>query len=107
VRESAAPDRRGDRRGAGRGAPRQLRAWTEALAAGLRALGVHTFPSETYFFLADFAPHDASALAVQLRERKILVKPLADPRLGPGFMRVTTALPADNARFLAALRDLL
>jgi histidinol-phosphate aminotransferase len=85
----------------------ELRAWTEALAAELRALGVRTFPSETYFFLADFAPHDASALAVQLRQRKILVKPLADPRLGPGFMRVTTALPADNARFLAALRDLL
>jgi histidinol-phosphate aminotransferase len=85
----------------------ELRAWTVALAAALRALGVRTFPSETYFFLADFAPHDASALAVQLRERKILVKPLADPRLGRGFMRVTTALPADNARFLVALRDLL
>ncbi|HEY7759097.1 MAG TPA: histidinol-phosphate transaminase [Burkholderiales bacterium] len=85
----------------------QLRDWTEALGAELRALGARTFPSETYFFLADFAPHDASAIAAQLRQRKILVKPLADPRLGSGFMRVTTALPADNARFLAALRDLL
>jgi histidinol-phosphate aminotransferase len=85
----------------------QLRAWTEALGVELRALGVRTFPSETYFFLANFAPHDASALATELRARKILVKPLADPRLGRGFMRVTTALPADNARFLAALRDLL
>jgi histidinol-phosphate aminotransferase len=85
----------------------ELRAWTEALAADLRALRVRTFPSETYFFLADFAPHDAAALAVQLREREILVKPLAHPHLGRGFMRVTTALPEDNARFLAALRELL
>jgi histidinol-phosphate aminotransferase len=85
----------------------QLRTWTGALAAELRALGVRTFSSETYFFLADFAPHDASALAEQLGQRKILVKPLTDSRLGPGYMRITTALPEDNARFLAALRELL
>lgn len=40
-------------------------------------------------------------------ERHILVKPLNDERLGPGYMRVTTALPEGNARFIAALRDLL
>lgn len=85
----------------------QLRQWTERLAADLRALGVRTFPSETYFFLADFAPHDAATLAVRLRKRQILVKPLGDPRLGPGYMRVTTARPEDNARVLQALRTLL
>jgi len=84
-----------------------LRAWAAALAAGLRALGVRTFPTETYFFLANFAPHDAGALARALGERGILVKPLGDARLGPGYMRITTALPEDNARFLAALRELL
>jgi histidinol-phosphate aminotransferase len=35
------------------------------------------------------------------------VKPLNDARLGPGFMRVTTALPEDNLRFLGTLRELL
>jgi histidinol-phosphate aminotransferase len=85
----------------------QLRAWTEALAQQLRALGVRTFPTETYFFLADFAPHDAAILAEQLTAQNILVKPLNDPRLGTGYMRVTTALPEDNARFLAALKTLL
>jgi histidinol-phosphate/aromatic aminotransferase/cobyric acid decarboxylase-like protein len=29
------------------------------------------------------------------------------PDLGPGFMRVTTALPEDNQRVVAALRELL
>ena len=39
--------------------------------------------------------------------RSILVEPLNDPRVGPGFLRVTTALRDDNARILAALRELL
>jgi histidinol-phosphate aminotransferase len=84
-----------------------LRAWTDELAADLRALGVRTYPTQTYFFLADFAPHDAGRLAERLRERQILVKPLNDRRLGAGFMRVTTARPEDNRTFLGALAELL
>jgi histidinol-phosphate aminotransferase len=90
-----------------RGRIKLLRDWTDQLAGELRALGVRTFPTETYFFLADFSPFDADELAVALAERGILVKPLDDARLGPGFMRVTTALPEDNARFVATLRELL
>jgi histidinol-phosphate aminotransferase len=85
----------------------QLHAWTEELAAQLRALGVRTHPTRTYFFLADFAPHDAAAIAERLRSRDILIKPLNDPALGPGYMRITTALPEDNRRFVAALQELL
>jgi len=85
----------------------QLHAWTEALANALRALGVRTYPTETYFFLADFAPHNAAEIADQLRSRDILIKPLNDPTLGPGFMRVTTALPDDNGCFVDALRELI
>ena len=70
-------------------------------------MGIRTFKSETYFFLADFAPHDAGWIAGELRKRNILIKPLADKRLGPGYMRVTTALPQDNAQFLGALREVL
>jgi histidinol-phosphate aminotransferase len=84
-----------------------LRRWTGELAAGLRALGVRTFPTETYFFLADFAPHDAGTLAKRLEQDGILVKPLNVAWLGQGFMRVTTALPDDNARFLSTLEELL
>jgi histidinol-phosphate aminotransferase len=85
----------------------QLRLWTEALAAELRALGVRTFATQTYFFLADFAPHSAADIADAMRSRDILIKPLNDPALGPGFMRVTTALPEDNRRFVDALKELL
>lgn len=85
----------------------QLRAWTEELAAQLRALSVRTYPTETYFFLADFAPHKAAELADQLRSRDILIKPLNDLALGSGYMRITTALPEDNRRFVDVLRELL
>ena len=85
----------------------QLQCWTEDLAAQLRRLGVRTHPTRTYFFLADFAPHDAGVLAERLRSHDILIKPLNDPALGRGYMRVTTALPQDNRRFVDALRVLL
>jgi histidinol-phosphate aminotransferase len=84
----------------------QLQEWTEELAAQLRTLDVRTYPTHTYFFLADFAPYDAAQLAGALKTRGILIKPLNDPILGAGFMRVTTALPEDNLRFVGALREL-
>lgn len=84
-----------------------LREWAKQLAEDLGALGVRTYPSETYFFLADFAPHDASDLARSLREKNIFIKHLNAPSLGPGFMRMTTALPEDNKHFLETLKELL
>lgn len=86
---------------------RKLRSWTEDLADRLEALGVRTFSSETYFFLADFSPHDAAEIAAALGERNIYIKPLDDPRLGPGFMRVTTARPEQNEQFVQALTAIL
>ncbi|WP_336037234.1 pyridoxal phosphate-dependent aminotransferase [Halobacterium yunchengense] len=85
----------------------RLRSWTDDLAAELRSLGVRTFPTETYFFLADFSPRDAGAVAAQLRERQIFVKPLDDDRLGDGYVRMTTARPEDNERVVAALSEIL
>ncbi|RLM53923.1 histidinol-phosphate aminotransferase family protein [Halobellus sp. Atlit-31R] len=85
----------------------RLRSWTDQLAAELRSLGVTTFPTETYFFLADVSPHDASAVAASLRERGIHVRPLDDDRLGPGYLRLTTARPADNERVVDAFREIL
>jgi histidinol-phosphate aminotransferase len=84
-----------------------LRGWARDLAASLVRLGVKVFPTETYFFLADFSPHDAEDVAKQLEEHGILVKPLDDPALGRGYMRVTTALPEDNRRVVAALTEIL
>jgi len=86
---------------------RELHALTEKLAADLSSLGVRTFPTATYFFLADFSPHKAGWIAEQLKQRGFLLKPLNDPRLGDGFMRVTTSLPENNVKFVAALKDIM
>jgi histidinol-phosphate aminotransferase len=85
----------------------ELRDWTGQLSLQFQGLGVRTFPTETYFFLADFAPYDATQLAERMRERGIFIKPLKDPMLGRSFMRVTTALPEDNEYVVDALRKLL
>jgi histidinol-phosphate aminotransferase len=84
-----------------------LRGWTESLAARLRELGARTFPTQTYFFLADFAPRDAHAIADALARSRILVKPMDDPALGTGYLRITTARPEDNRQFVDALRQIL
>lgn len=84
-----------------------LRRWTEELAEQIRALGVRTYPTATYFFLADFAPRDASVIARRLEMQNILLRPLNDPLLGPGYMGLTTALPNENAKVVRALMDIL
>jgi histidinol-phosphate aminotransferase len=85
----------------------ELKAWTRELARGLEGLGVRTYPTDTYFFLADFSPLDAATVADGLRKHAILVKPLADRQLGTGLMRVTTALPDENALVLQAIGEVL
>jgi histidinol-phosphate aminotransferase len=84
-----------------------LCAWTRELARQIERLGAKVFPTDTYFFLADFSPHDAGEIAKRLEKRNILVKPLGDPGLGSGYMRVTTSLPDDNRRFVIALAEIL
>lgn len=86
---------------------KKLQAWAKQLAEQLRKLGVRTYPTQTYFFLADFAPHNAADIADWLSRRNILIKPLNDPALGPGFMRVTTALPEENRHFVNVLQKVL
>jgi histidinol-phosphate aminotransferase len=85
----------------------ELKRWTKELARGLEELGVRTYPTDTYFFLADFSPLDAEVIARALRERSILAKPLGYARLGPGFMRMTTALAEENALVLGAIEEAL
>jgi histidinol-phosphate aminotransferase len=81
-----------------------LKQWTRELAAALGHLEVKTYPTETYFFLADFAPYTGKEIADVLAAQHILVKPLDEPHLGAGFIRMTTAVPEANAKVLRVLR---
>ncbi|NMG27516.1 aminotransferase class I/II-fold pyridoxal phosphate-dependent enzyme [Aromatoleum evansii] len=72
------------------------------LMAGLRRLGVEFVPSAANFVLLR-APREALA---RLAQRGVAVKCMARYGL-PDHIRVSVGLPAENARFLAALGELL
>jgi len=86
---------------------KELKAWTNELSYNMQQAGIRTFPTETYFFLADFAPRDAGEVAKELSEKGFLVKALNDNALGNGFMRITTSIPENNSKFIKALKELL
>jgi histidinol-phosphate aminotransferase len=84
-----------------------LKQWTQQLAEDMQGIGIKTYPTETYFFLANFAPHDAFSIAQLLADSGFLVKPLNDPALGEGYIRITTSTPENNRLFVSALRAIL
>jgi histidinol-phosphate aminotransferase len=80
------------------------RAGMRELEAGLRALGLTWVPSHANFLLVEVG--DAGTVYQRLLRQGVIVRPVANYSL-PTFLRVTIGLPAENARFLAALRTAL
>jgi histidinol-phosphate aminotransferase len=73
-----------------------------ALVEGLAGLGLYALPSATHFFLV--ALGNASAFRLALLQKGILVRHAASFGL-PGFARLATRKPADNARLLSVLKE--
>ena len=71
------------------------------LEAGLRALSLRYLPSYGNFIL--FEVRDAGRVNEALLRQGVIVRPVANYDL-PTWLRVTVGLPAENARFLAALK---
>ncbi len=71
------------------------------IEAGVQALGLTFVPSHGNFLLIHIG--DASGVYRRLLEQGVIVRPVANYGL-PEFLRVTIGLPAENRRFLAALR---
>jgi len=72
------------------------------LEAGLEALSIRYVRSHGNFILIDVG--DAAAVNLALLRQGVIVRPVANYGL-PSFLRVTVGLPAENARFLAALES--
>jgi histidinol-phosphate aminotransferase len=70
------------------------------LEAGLDGLAVRYVRSHGNFILIEVG--DAAAINQALLLQGVIVRPVANYGL-PSFLRVTVGLPAENARFLAAL----
>jgi histidinol-phosphate aminotransferase len=71
------------------------------LYAGLDAAGVSYLPSHGNFLLIRVG--DAARVNAALLEQGIIVRPVTNYGL-PEYLRVSVGLPAENARFLAALQ---
>ncbi|HMR29672.1 MAG TPA: histidinol-phosphate transaminase [Geminicoccaceae bacterium] len=76
----------------------------ERLADALRGLGFEVLPSATNFLFARHPAHAGADLARALRQRAIIVRHFAMPRIAD-FLRVTVGTDAECDRLLAALRE--
>jgi histidinol-phosphate aminotransferase len=74
------------------------------LEAGVRALGLSFVPSHANFLLIKVG--DAATLYQRLLARGVIVRPVANYGL-PEHLRVTVGLPAENQRFLDAIKAAL
>jgi histidinol-phosphate aminotransferase len=75
-----------------------------ALGAALDAMGVAYVPSHANFLLVDVG--DAAAVYERLLRQGVIVRPVRGYGL-PHHLRVTVGLPAENERFVAALKNAL
>ena len=82
-----------------------VRAERRRLSQRLRALGCRVPESQSNFVLAE-VPGDAAEIHRRLRERNILVRYFAAPRLA-GSLRITVGAKAENDALLDALAGML
>ncbi|MCY1366020.1 Histidinol-phosphate aminotransferase [compost metagenome] len=75
------------------------------LEEGLRELGLRWIPSKGNFIAVDFA-RDAAPINQALLQAGVIVRPVAGYGM-PTFLRVSIGTQAENARFLAALGQVL
>lgn len=78
----------------------------EHLTADLARLGFEVLPSTANFVFARHPAHDAARLASALRERAIIVRHFAKPRIDQ-FLRITIGTDAQCAALTEALREIL
>ncbi len=74
----------------------------EGLVLQLEDLGFEVLPSQANFVFARHPDHDGAALAAALRERAVLVRHFAQPRIAQ-FLRITVGSRAQCGALVAAL----
>jgi histidinol-phosphate aminotransferase len=78
----------------------------ERLAGALRDLGFEVLPSAANFLFVRHPAHRGAELARGLRQRAIIVRHFARPRIGD-YLRITVGTDAECDRLLSTLRELL
>ncbi|CAN5464998.1 histidinol-phosphate transaminase [soil metagenome] len=83
---------------------RQVMASRQALTQDLQQLGFEVLPSSANFVFARHSHWRGAALQGQLRERGILVRHFAKPRID-NFLRISIGTPGECEALVLALRD--
>ncbi len=78
----------------------------QRLSAALRGLGFQVLPSLANFVFARHPGHPGAELAAGLRQRGVLVRHFARPRIGD-FLRITVGTDAECDRLIAELQGLI
>jgi histidinol-phosphate aminotransferase len=78
----------------------------ERLSRGLARLGFEVLPSSANFVFARHPAHDGAALATALRQRAVIVRHFAAPRISD-YLRITVGTDAETERLLSALSEIL
>jgi histidinol-phosphate aminotransferase len=76
------------------------------MTAGLQSLGLEVLPSATNFVFARKPGFSGGDLAAALRERAVLVRHFAKPRIAD-YLRITVGTPEQTERLLAALKQVI
>jgi len=76
------------------------------LTDGLTGLGFDVLPSSANFVFARHPAHQGNALAAALRQRAVIVRHFAAPRISD-YLRITVGTDGQTERLLSALREIL
>lgn len=85
---------------------KQVISLRDSLVRDLEALGMQVLPSAANFVFARHPEHSGASLAQALRERAILVRHFAKPRID-SFLRITVGTEAQCRALTGALSDIL
>jgi histidinol-phosphate aminotransferase len=78
----------------------------DRVSGALRQRGFEVLPSQANFVFARHPDHSGEALAKGLRERAVLVRRFAEPRISD-FLRISIGTPEQCDALIAALEDIL
>ena len=76
------------------------------MSGGLRGLGFDVLPSSANFVFARHPAHGGAGLARSLRERAVIVRHFAAPRIAD-YLRITVGTDVQTERLLSALSDIV
>ncbi len=85
---------------------KKLKKWTGKLAKSLETLGIKTYPTETYFFLAK-VPFSSKIFVEELMKRNIMIKAAKQKGLKGNFVKFTTSTPKNNKIVIRVVKEIL